>query len=195
MKRLPVAILPVALALLGCVTAKAPAPSPSPSPLPIPIPSPSPEPPRAAYLSKTDIIRNFKAETGFTMIEDAKSAEFLQNEFVDGSSIKKFTLFLGERDIDSILAQKPPFSSEWTSSEIYKDYQNEWLNLQNLRQGYYGKIYPKDSFSAKPLIEKGFISLKGSLKSDEGELRMMCVNIDYWSIVLYVIDRKGEAGR
>ncbi len=154
---------------------------------PEPAPQPSPEPSPFDYLSRNGIIERFKKETGFTFIDDVKSVEYLQNEFEDGSSIVKFTLFLQERDIDSILAQKPPFSSEWTSSDIYKDYQNEWLNLQKVRNKHYAKLYPKGSYALNPQIEKGFISLVGSLGQSSGRLKMMCVNIDYASIIYYVI--------
>jgi hypothetical protein len=143
-------------------------------------------------LSKNGIIERFKKETDFTFIEDVKSVEYLQNEFEDGSSIVKFTLFLRERDVDSILAQKPPFSSEWTSSDIYKDYQNEWLNLQKIRSKHYTKLYPKGSYALNPQIEKGFISLVGSLGDVTGRLKMMCVNIDYYSISFYIINNEAQ---
>jgi hypothetical protein len=171
----PLSILLLSLALASCVSAKKASAIPEPKPAP-------------GRYTKADILALFREETGLEQVQDASWVEYFQNEISAGTSIVKYTLFISEDDIYSIMAQTPPFSSEWTSSDIYRDYQNEWTNVQKLRLGAYARIYPNEAANAaKPLIEKGFISLSGSLAAKPGTLKMMCVNLDYNTIVLYVI--------
>ncbi len=179
MKKLIIIALPFLIIALSCAHAPKLAPSPAPTP--------EPKPQAKAYFSKQDIIDKFNEETGFAFLEEAQTVDFSQSELSGGGSVKKFSLFLSEDDIYSILAQKPPFSSEWTKSEIYRDYQDEWLNLQKLQLERYPKSYADIVSKSKPLAEKGFISLTGSLNKSGGKLKMMCVNIDYNSIVFYII--------
>jgi hypothetical protein len=139
------------------------------------------------YLTKADIIEKFRNETGLHILEDVQAVEYFQNEISPGISIVKYTLFLTENDANSVLAQKPPFSSEWTRGEASRDYHDEWLNLQRLKLEPYEKVFRGERSEPKPLLEKGYVSKTGSLQSGDRTLKILFVNRDYCTIVFYIM--------
>jgi hypothetical protein len=152
-------------------------------------PKAKPEPAAAVrhYLTKAEIIEKFKEETGLRILEDVQAVEYFQNEISPGISIVKYTLFLTENDANSVLAQKPPFTSEWTRGEASRDYHDEWLNLQRLRLEPYDKVFRGERSEPKPLLEKGYVSKSGSLQSGDRTLKILFVNRDYCVIVFYIM--------
>jgi len=139
------------------------------------------------YLTKAEIIEKFRNETGLHILEEVAAVEYFQNEISPGISIVKYTLFLTENDANSVLAQKPPFSSEWTRGDISRDYRDEWLNLQRLKLEPYEKVFRNERVEPKPLLEKGFVSKTGSLQSGDRTLKILFVNRDYGTIVFYIM--------
>ncbi len=129
------------------------------------------------------------SETGLSIVKEASGAEFSQSELSGGTKIKKFSLFVDEDTVYSIMAQKPPFSSEWTKSEIYRDYQDEWINIRKAQLDQYPRRYAEDASKQKPIIDKGFISMAGGLSARPASLKIICVNIDYNSVTFYLIER------
>lgn len=152
-------------------------------------PKAKPEPAKAVrdYLTKAEIVEKFRNETGLHILEDVQAVEYFQNEISPGVSIVKYTLFLTENDANSVLAQKPPFSSEWTRGEISRDYHGEWLDLQRLRLEPYEKVFRNERSEPKPLLEKGYVSKSGSLQSGDRTLKILFVNRDYCTIVFYIM--------
>jgi hypothetical protein len=139
------------------------------------------------YLDKNGIIEKFKKETGLYILEDVQAVEYFQNEISPGISILKFTLFLTENDAASVLAQKPPFSSEWTRADISRDFRDEWLNLQRQKLVPYEKIFKNEKIEPKPILEKGYVSKSGSLQDGDKTLKLLFVNRDYCTIVFYIM--------
>lgn len=138
-------------------------------------------------LDKRHIIEKFKQETGLHILEEVRAVEFFQNEIPPGISIVKYAVFLSENDANSVLAQKPPFSSEWTKGDFYADYGGEWINSQRLKLDPYAGAFRDFGAPARPVSLKGYVSRTGSLQSGDKTLKVLFLDHDNHAIFYYVM--------
>lgn len=138
-------------------------------------------------LDKRRIIEKFKKETGLYILEEVRAVEYFQNEIPPGISIVKYAVFLSENDANSVLAQKPPFSSEWTKGDFSADYGGEWVNSQRLKLDPYAGAFKVYGAPAKPISAKGYVSRTGSLQSGDKTLKILFLDHDNRAIFYYVM--------
>lgn len=136
------------------------------------------------------IVDRFKRETGFSLREEVRAVEYFRNEIAPNASITKYALFLSENDTNSVLAQKPPFSPEWTRGEFSSDYRGEWLNAQRAELSPYAELFKAAGTLPKPGAVKGYVSRTGSLRSGDKTLKILFVN-ELDRVILYYVLTNG----